>query len=252
MPDLDPDRLCLAPESGGSGPDHPPEAPHEIHPAYHRCLTCTHLGHTCGGPKLAALGSIGAVRAYHRLLRGTRGITVARVSTAAPQIAAATVQDYFGRGGQDPRWITVSLIDSALVAIIGNREGEEPLAHTCPAAIADVHDRNEALSRRLDEAEQEITRLTETMAAAEQSHQERLKNQRSDLQTIIDQQNRLIEILTAEKADYLRRIDAKSQELAALRADLRDTQMEVIRLHSAHAAEIRDIFERMLKLAAEK
>ena len=64
--------------------------------------------------------------------------------------------------------------------------------------------------------------------------------------------SQLIKTLTEEKNDYLRRIDEKSQELKTLRSDLRDAQLEIIRLHAAHAAEIRDIFERMLKLATEK
>ena len=130
--------------------------------------------------------------------------------------------------------------------------GEPPLEHTCPEAFADLHARNEALSRRLDEAEQEIARLTEALTAAELSHQERLRNQRGDLQTIIEQQNRMIEVLATEKADYLRRIDAKSQELTTLRAENREGQTEIIRLHATHAAEIRDIFERMLKLATQQ
>ena len=252
MPGYDIPDICHSPDTLDAPADIPVgELPSAV-PTYQRCISCESLGRTCGGPKLAALTAFEEVRAFHRLLRTVRGITLSRICAAAPQLGRGTVHDYFGHGGPDPKWVTVSAIDAALISICGDRVGEPPLAHACPATFADIHDRNEALSRRLDEAEQEIARLTDALTAAEQSHQERLKNQRSDLQTIIDQQNQLIKTLTEEKTDYLRRIDEKSQELKTLRADLRDAQLEIIRLHSANAAEIRDIFERMLKLATEK
>lgn len=252
MPDSDALTQCHHPDNPDAPGDIPVgELPSAV-PTYQRCISCESLGRTCGGPKLAALTAFEEVRAFHRLLRTVRGITLSRICAAAPQLGRGTVHDYFGHGGPDPKWVTVSAIDAALISICGDRVGEPPLAHACPAAFADIHDRNEALSRRLDEAEQEIARLTDALTAAEQSHADRLQNQRSDLQTIIDQQNRLIEMLTAEKADCLRRIDVKAQELTALRAETREAQTEIIRLHSAHAAEIRDIFERMLRLATEK
>lgn len=252
MTEHDPLNICHAPDTLDAPADIPVGELASAVPTYQRCISCESLGRTCGGPKLAALTAFEEVRAFHRLLRTVRGITLSRICAAAPQLGRGTVHDYFGHGGPDPKWVTVAAIDAALISICGDRVGEPPLEHTCPEAFADLHARNEALSRRLDEAEQEIARLTEALTAAEQSHQERLKNQRGDLQTIIDQQNRLIEILSAEKADYLRRIDDKSLELKTLRAENREGQTEIIRLHAVHAAEIRDIFERMLKLATQQ
>ena len=43
-------------------------------PAYHKCLQCAELGRSCGGQKLAALGSTEAVRTYHRALKAARKI----------------------------------------------------------------------------------------------------------------------------------------------------------------------------------
>ena len=252
MTEHDPLNICHAPDTLDAPADIPVGELASAVPTYQRCISCESLGRTCGGPKLAALTAFEEVRAFHRLLRTVRGITLSRICAAAPQLGRGTVHDYFGHGGPDPKWVTVAAIDAALISICGDRVGEPPLEHTCPEAFADLHARNEALSRRLDEAEQEIARLTEALTAADQSHQERLKNQRGDLQTIIDQQNRLIEILSAEKADYLRRIDDKSLELKTLRAENREGQTEIIRLHAVHAAEIRDIFERMLKLATQQ
>ena len=244
--------LAHYPDTADGCTDRHADEPDSVHHSYHRCITCPDLGRSCGGPKLAALGAFETVRSYHKILRSTRGITVARICAAAPQLGHGTVSDYFGRGGPDPKWITVVAIDTALISICGDRVGEPPLEHTCPAVYADLHARNEALASRLTEAEQEIARLTEALTAAEQSHADRLQNQRSDLQTIIDQQNQLIQILTAEKADYLRRIDAKALELSTLRADARESQAEIIRLHQTHAIQITDIYERIIKLKEEK
>lgn len=252
MTEHDPLNICHAPDTLDAPADIPVGELASAVPTYQRCISCESLGRTCGGPKLAALTAFEEVRAFHRLLRTVRGITLSRICAAAPQLGRGTVHDYFGHGGPDPKWVTVAAIDAALISICGDRVGEPPLEHTCPEAFADLHARNEALSRRLDEAEQEIARLTEALTAAELSNQERLRNQRGDLQTIIEQQNRMIEVLATEKADYLRRIDAKSQELTTLRAENREGQTEIIRLHATHAAEIRDIFERMLKLATQQ
>lgn len=58
-------------------------------PTYHKCLQCAELGRTCGGQKLAALGSIEAVRAYHRALKAARKIQLKQIYPAAPQIGHA-------------------------------------------------------------------------------------------------------------------------------------------------------------------
>lgn len=243
--------LAHYPDTADGCTDRHADEPDSVHHSYHRCITCPDLGRSCGGPKLAALGAFETVRSYHKILRSTRGITVARICAAAPQLGHGTVSDYFGRGGPDPKWITVVAIDTALISICGDRVGEPPLEHTCPAVYADLHARNEALASRLTEAEQEIARLTETLATAEENAQTRLTNQRADLDKIILLQQARIAALEAEKADYLARNDRKRTELDAARAEIRELNRANLQITREFAAKMLDMSDKLLA-ATEK
>lgn len=238
--------LAHYPDTADGCTDRHADEPDSVHHSYHRCITCPDLGRSCGGPKLAALGAFETVRSYHKILRSTRGITVARICAAAPQLGHGTVSDYFGRGGPDPKWITVVAIDTALISICGDRVGEPPLEHTCPAVYADLHARNEALASRLTEAEQEIARLTETLATAGENAKTRLNNQRADLDKIIQLQQARIAALEAEKRDYLERNDRKRTELEAARAEIRELNRANLQITREFAAKMLDMSDKLL------
>ena len=240
--------ICHCPDSLDVLTDHTDGATGEIMPQYHRCINCSELGRSCSGQKLESLGTSETVRTYHKLMRSVRGITLSRICAAAPQLGHGTVHDYFARGGPDPKWATVAAIDVALVAICGDRVGQDPLETPCPSAYADIHSRNEALSQRLTEAETEIARLTQALTLAEESHGARLTAQRSDLQTLIDMQAKHIAELESEKADYLRRIDAKSQEIASQRQEIRELNQTVLRITGDFATKTVGLVDRILSL----
>lgn len=218
-------------------------------PAYHKCMRCVELGRTCTGQKLATLGSTEAVRAYHRMLRTARKISLGNIYSAAPQIGHGTINDYFGRGGQDFKWTTVSAIDSALVAICGDRVGLPALENPCPADFTDLRDRSDAQAARLTEAEAEIARLTQALCAAEESAADRLAAQRADLQRIIDLQTSRVRELEAEKADYLARNDDKARRLDKAYAEIRVLNQQIIKMTGDHAAATRDLVDRVIQLA---
>lgn len=229
-------------------PEITPENPDAIFPFYHRCLKCPDLGHTCTGQKLAEMGNIEIVRNYHRLLRAERKIPLSKVYTAAPQIGHGTINDYFGRGSQDFKWTTVASIDSALVAICGDRVGLPPLESFCPADITDLRRRNESLASRLDEAEAEIARLTETLKTAEASHILQMKEQRSVFQSQIDFAVERMQEADKRAADYLARNDSKSRQLDEARKEIRELNAQIIKIVGDNATEVKALVDRFIRM----
>lgn len=221
----------------------------EVLPIYHKCLNCPDLGKICTGQKLAALGSTDAVRNYHRLLRSERKIPLSKVYTAAPQIGHGTINDYFGRGSQDFKWTTVASIDSALVAICGDRVGLPPLDGFCPADVSDLRSRNESLASRLNEAEAEIARLTETLRTAESSHVLQMREQRTVFQSQIDFAVERMQEADRRAADYLSRNDAKSRQLDEARAEIRALNAQIIKIVGDNATEVRSLVDRFIRMA---
>lgn len=230
-------------------PEVPLENSEEVLPFYHRCLKCTDLGKTCTGQKLAEMGNIETVRSYHRQLRIERKIRFASIYAAAPQIGHGTIDDYFGKGSQDFKWTTVASIDSALVAICGERVGLPPLKSFCPSDIADLRTRNEALASRLNEAEAEIARLTETLRTAEASHALQMREQRTVFQSQIDFAVDRMQEADRRAADYLSRNDAKSRQLDEARAEIRAMNAQIIKIVGDNAAEVRNLVDRFIRMA---
>ena len=230
---------------------HPAEVA-DVLPIYHKCLTCADLGRLCGGQKLAALGNTEAVRTYHRLLKQSRKIQLKAIYSAAPQIGHGTIDEYFGRGGQDFKWTTVSSIDAALVAICGDRVGLPPLESFCPADAVDLRSRNEALAARLSEAEAEIARLTDTLRAAEASHVAQMQEQRTVLQSQVEFATERMQEADRRAADYLARNDDKRQLIDTLHREIRALNGQILKMAGDHAAEIRMLVDRVLSLTEQR
>lgn len=213
-------------------------------PAYHKCLPCAELGRTCGGQKLAALGSIEAVRAYHRALKAARKIQLKQIYPAAPQIGHGTIEDYFGRSGQDFKWTTVTAIDSALVAICGDRVGQ-PLPETpCPFALAEMQE-------RMEKAEAEAERLSKALATAEEKHLLTLRDQHGVMQAQLEFAQERMRSAEARAEDYLRRNDEKRLQIEKLHEDIRTLNAQLIKMAADHATEIRLLAGRVLDLSGK-
>lgn len=218
-------------------------------PIYQKCLDCPDLGKSCTGKKLSDLGSTEAVRNYHRLLRISRKIPFSRIYAAAPNIGHGTINDYFGRGRMDFKLTTALAIDSALVAICGDRVGLPPLEGFCPADAADLRERNEALSSRLSEAEAEIARLTDMLRNAEASNLAQMQEQRAVFSEQISFATDRMKESDARSADYLRRIDNKSAQIAELNQEVRRLNSEILRMASNYASETKSMVDRVIKMS---
>ncbi len=218
-------------------------------PIYQKCLECPDLGKICAGKDLTELGCTEEVRNYHRMLRITRKIQFSKIYAAAPNIGHGTINDYFGRGRMDFKLTTVLAIDSALVAICGDRVGLPPLEGFCPADAADLRERNEALSTRLSEAEAEIARLTDMLRNAEASSVAQMREQRAVFSEQISFATERMKEADARSADYLRRIDDKSTQIAELNQEIRRLNGEILRMASNYAVETKSMVDRVIKMS---
>ena len=215
-----------------------------------KCVDCPELGRTCNGYNIAAIGTVEAVRTYHKSIRTARRFTETQiVRLVEKRIGSGTVHDYFLRGPIDPKWQTVAAIDAALVTLCGDRVGQPPLEIPCPATFAAHRERSEALAARLNEAMEENTRLAQALATAEENAQLRLTHQRADLDQIVKLQQARIAALEAEKRDYLERNDRKREELEAARSEIRDLNRKILQLTAEFSGKLLDMANKLLELA---
>lgn len=242
-----------APTAAPTAADAPALAPGGPAPLpWLKCVDCPELGRTCNGYNIAAIGTVEAVRTYHKSIRTARRFTETQiVRLVEKRIGSGTVHDYFLRGPIDPKWQTVAAIDAALVTLCGDRVGQPPLEIPCPATFAAHRERSEALAARLNEAMEENTRLAQALATAEENAQLRLAHQRADLDQIVKLQQARIAALEAEKRDYLERNDRKREELEAARSEIRNLNRTNLQITREFAAKMLDMSDKLLA-ATEK
>lgn len=248
MPDTAILTQAATPQNLAAAAEVPVAEAEKILPVYHRCITCTELGRSCGGQKLASLDTAETVRTYHKLLRTSRKITLSRICAAAPQIGQGTVHDYFGKGGPDPKWVTVAAIDAALVSICGDRVGQPPLATPCPTVYAELQSRNTDLEIRLGDADAEISRLAQALSTAEEKHLLTLRDQSAVMQAQLDFARERMEAAEARAADYLQRNDAKAQEIRALHAEIRELNKTILQITGDFASKTVALVDRILAI----
>ena len=242
-----------APTAAPTPADAPALAPGGAAPLpWLKCVDCPELGRTCNGYDIAAIGTVEAVRTYHKAIRTARHFTEAQiVRLVEKRIGSGTVHDYFLRGPIDPKWQTVAAIDAALVTLCGDRVGQPPLELPCPATFATLRERCDALSARLDDASEENARLAQALATAEANAQTRLTHQRADLDKIIELQQARLAALEAEKKDYLDRNDRKRAELEAAREETRELNKTIIQITGDCAAKTASLVDRILAITAK-
>ena len=213
---------------------------------YHKCLDCPDYGVTCNGPKLAALGDIMVVRAFHRAIRGKRSIPMKMIYLAAQPVSESTINDYFSHSVKDFKWTTVGCIDNALTAICGNRVGQPLLDHPCPASSSEIQNRtalhtaeldalraeNHDLQQRLAQAKGKVIATREEVKEDYASRVQFLKDLCEKRQSDIDELKRQaadtesrhraeLARMDAVAADYLSRIDEKNKRIDKLNNLLR-------------------------------
>ena len=219
--------------SGGKLPNNVQETENPA-TLYQKCLKCPDYGVSCNGPKLAALGDIMMVRAFHSEIRNKREIPMKMIYLAAPSISESTINDYFSHSVKDFKWTTVGCIDNALTAICGNRVGQPLLDHPCPASSTDIQAQINSYNGEISRLNQENIRLQEKVTETKGkviSVREEVKEDYASrvqfLRDLCDQLQADIEELKkkhqseisqkdAIAADYLSRIDEKNKRIDGL------------------------------------
>lgn len=201
---------------------------------YAKCLDCPDYGVTCNGPKLAALGDIMVVRAFHRAIRDRRQIPMKLIYLAAPSISEYSVNDYFSHSAKDFKWTTVGAIDNALTAICGNRVGQPLLDHPCPASSTDIQAQIGQFGSEIEQLRQENQRLQDkivetkgkvisTREEVQQDYASRVQflkelceKRQKDIDEMEARHQNEIRRADAVSADYLSRIDEKNKRIDRL------------------------------------
>lgn len=162
----------------------PPIAAHR----YEKCITCKDLGKSCVGPKLTALRTISNVREYHRRLRNYRKITMKQIfDRTHNEISDASVKDYFSHEDKDFRWTTVAIIDNALTEICSELAGVRPdEVPPCPATSSEIREKIDAVSYKLQAAEEECLALQAKVAENKGKHIEQMNEYRQDQQARVE------------------------------------------------------------------
>lgn len=198
---------------------------------YQKCIDCPDYGVSCNGPKLAAMEDIMVVRSFHRAIRDSRAIPMKLIYLASHPISESTINDYFSHSDKDFKWTTVACIDNGLTAICGNRVGQPPLDHPCPASsteireqigqfsaeISSLKEENAALQAKLTETKGKViaTReeVKEDYASRVQFLKELCEKRQVDIDEMQGRHSREIQRMDALAADYLARIDEKNARL---------------------------------------
>lgn len=162
----------------------PPIAAHR----YEKCITCKDLGKSCVGPKLTALRTISNVREYHRRLRNYRKISMKQIfDRTHNEISDASVKDYFSHEDKDFRWTTVAIIDNALTEICSELAGVRPdEVPPCPATSSEIREKIDAVSYKLQAAEEECLALQAKVAENKGKHIEQMNEYRQDQQKRVE------------------------------------------------------------------
>ena len=162
----------------------PPIAAHR----YKKCITCKDLGKYCVGPKLTALRTISNVREYHRRLRNYRKINMKQIfDRTHNEISDASVKDYFSHEDKDFRWTTVAIIDNALTEICSEMAGVRPdEVPPCPATSSEIREKIDAVSYKLQAAEEECLALQAKVAENKGKHIEQMNEYRQDQQKRVE------------------------------------------------------------------
>lgn len=183
---------------------------------YAKCLDCPDYGVTCNGPKLAALGDIMVVRAFHRAIRDRRQIPMKLIYLAAPSISEYSVNDYFSHSSKDFKWTTVGAIDNALTAICGNRVGQPLLDHPCPASSTDIQAQIGQYGSEIEQLRQENQRLQEKLTETKGKVISARDEVKADYASRVEFLKNEILRRDVIAADYLARIDEKNKRNDAL------------------------------------
>lgn len=108
-------------------------------PLYSKCLSCPDFGPACRGVDITSLGGPVEKRAYHKAIRKAFGFYVKDIYAIVKDILGkTTVDEYFGPGTGDYKWLTVTTIHNALLHLVAQKKGMPLCEHSCSSSSSEV------------------------------------------------------------------------------------------------------------------
>lgn len=132
-----------------------PPSPNPI-PLYSKCLSCPDFVTACRGIDITSLGGPEEKRAYHKAIRKAFGFFVKEIyAIVEDKLGKTTVDEYFGPGTGDYKWLTVTTIHNALLTLIAQKKGMPLSENSCSASSSEV--RNQLAAAEMNIAAANIT-----------------------------------------------------------------------------------------------
>jgi hypothetical protein len=111
----------------------------DLPPLYAKCLSCPDFGPACRGVDITSLGGPVEKRAYHKAIRKAFGFYVKDIYAIVKDILGkTTVDEYFGPGTGDYKWLTVTTIHNALLHLVAQKKGMPLCEHSCSSSSSEV------------------------------------------------------------------------------------------------------------------
>ena len=125
-------------------------------PLYAKCLTCPDFGPACRGIDITSLSGAAEKRAYHKAIKKESGFLLKDIYPLVKNIIGkSTVDEYFGSGTGDYKFITVSTIHNALLYLVAQKRGLPLCEGSCSASSSEI--RNQIAAADLNLAAANVT-----------------------------------------------------------------------------------------------
>jgi hypothetical protein len=150
----------------------------DLSPLYAKCLTCPDFGPACRGVDITSLGGPEEKRAYHKAIRKAFSFLVKDIyAIVKDTLGKTTVDEYFGPGTGDYKWLTVTTIHNALLLLVAQKKGMPLCEHSCSSSSSEVRNQLAAADLNLAAAnvnlanmQAECDDLRRRLADADGSH----------------------------------------------------------------------------------
>lgn len=155
-----------------------PPLSQDLPPLYAKCLSCPDFGPACRGVDITSLGGPAEKRAYHKAIRKAFGFLVKDIyAIVKDTLGKTTVDEYFGPGTGDYKWLTVTTIHNALLYLVAQKKGMPLCEHSCSSSSSEVRNQLAAADLNLAAAnvnlanmQAECDDLRRRLADADGSH----------------------------------------------------------------------------------
>ena len=225
---------------------------------FEKCIGCSDIGMECLGPNLAML-PISELRLWCKKWKEHFKLSVELcgeiwgIGGSAKRFLSAQETDF--------KYTTVQCIVKGIVSY-GLAPETVMSSSPCPSTSADMHAKYAQYEKQLKERQEECEYLLERknahaneyierMAEVRENYEKQLENKEDTiryLKQLSDKRQNDLEKAEAISRDYLRRIDAKNQQITELYAEIRQLHSELLHMATTNADELKAMIDRFLRM----